>query len=325
MNMSKKSAGLIIGGIVLFILLVAAKSYVTLSEGGSRISFGGSKVGYAEDAMMVGGNTGYATDSFAPEMAMRSIAPSPMPPMYDGAGKTAAEVDQRIIKTGSVSLIVNDVREASTRIITLAKGAGGFVQDSSVSEREDGTSFGNVTVRVPAAKFESSLTDIRALATLVQNESINGQDVTEQYSDLQAQIKNAKAQESQYLEILKQARSVEDILSVQRELGNIRSQIESLQGRIQYLENVTSYSTISVFLSEEPTFNIPTKEFRPVTIIKEAFQALGVLAQEMATFVIWFVVIGAGVMIPSLLLAYLLYRLVRRFIMSRRPPMNLRR
>src|SRR4029079_8297694 len=137
------------------------------------------------------------------------------------------------------------------------------VQNSSVSEREDGTHFGSITVRVPAEEFENTLNAIKDFANVVRTQSTTGQDVTEQYTDLQAQLRNAQAQETEYLNILKRAQTVEEILSVQNYLGSIRSTIESLQGRIQYLENVTSYSTITVGLSEEPTVHVPTKAFRP--------------------------------------------------------------
>lgn len=234
------------------------------------------------------------------------------------AGATAGEVDQRIIKTGSLGLVVDDVSDTATKISNLASEQGGFVQNSSVNEREDGTHSGNVTVRILAEQFENAMTAIKKLAVVVENESVSGQDVTEQYTDLQARLRNAQAQEATYLKILDQAESVEDILNVQRELGNIRYQIESLQGQMKYYENKTDYSTISVYLSEEPSVTIPSKEFRPWTSVKEAARALVVIAQNLAVAAIWVIIIGIGILLPLALIIWIIAKIVRRFKKTRR-------
>ena len=241
-----------------------------------------------------------------------SMAPSFLPPMPETAGQTAAEVDQKIIKTGSLSIVVDDVSSSVEEITTLAVGKGGFVQDSSVSERADGTKYGSIIVRVPSDEFENGVSEIKVLANLVENESTSGQDVTEQFTDLQAQLRNAQAQEQTYLSILSQATTVEDILNIQRELGYIRSQIESLQGRIQYLENQTSYSTISVFLKEEPSVLIPTREFRPLTEIREATRALVAIGQNLVLGLIWLAIIGGGILLPLGLLTWVIVATVKK-------------
>lgn len=237
-----------------------------------------------------------------------------MPPYLETAGQTAADTEQKIVKTGVLDMLVADVSAAAARIGSLAVDRGGYIQSSSISEGGDGTYRGNVVVRVPVEKFESTMADLRGLATLVRNESSNGQDVTEQYTDLEAQLRNAKAQEETYLEVLKQARSVEDILKVQERLGSIRAQIESLQGRIQYLANTTSLSTISVSLSEEAAVRAPTKEFRPIAIVKAAFQTLVVVVQELIAGLIWFVIVWGGILLPTALIAWLAIRAWKRRI-----------
>lgn len=238
--------------------------------------------------------------------------PQPEP----SAGPTAAEVDQKIIKTGYLNIVVESVDETVTKSTALATGKGGFVQDSTVNEREDGTYFGSITVRVPSKEFETTMTEIKAFATVVKTESSSGQDVTEQYTDLEAQLRNARAQEAEYLEILQRAETVEEILMVQSYLSNIRYTIESLQGRIQYLENITTYSTISVALSEEPTVRIPTKEFRPGDTIKDAVQALVAIGQNVLEGLIYLVIIGGGLLIPLGLIAWGIVRIIRTKLMK---------
>lgn len=245
-----------------------------------------------------------AIDSYPSEM---------MPPVPEPrGGQTAAEVDQKIIKNGSLRLSVDDVTATSARIVDAAKAREGFVQSANISERQDGTHIGYVTVRVPAKSFEEMMAGIRLFAKAVKEENTSGQDVTEEFTDLQAQVRNAQAQEATYLEVLKSAKTVEDILKVQERLGYIRGQIEQLQGRQKYLENVTSYSTISVTLEEEPKVQVPTKEFRFTAQVKEAVQALIASFQGLLSVLIWLVIVVGGLFLPFGLIAGLVLLWRRR-------------
>lgn len=249
-------------------------------------------------------DTSYATKGMMP-----IVPPNPRPT----GGETAAEADQKIIKTGSLDLAVENVDETTAKLTALATGKGGYVQSSSVNERNDGTKFGSLTIRIPSTAFESTLVEAKKLATSVKSENTHGQDVTEEYTDLQAQLRNAQAQEVEYLAILKKAQSVQDILNVQQYLGNIRSTIESLQGRIKYFSNLTSYSTISITLSEDTTLQAPSRGFRPLEDMRTALQSLLLLAEALVTWMIWLVIVGGGILIPLALITYLLYRFVRHF------------
>jgi hypothetical protein len=270
---------------------------------------------YGESA---GGSAGYPGKAVAP------TSPA-MPPMMDvsgrdvyyptpqpTAGETAAEVDQKIIKNGYLQMVVDKVADAASEIGRIATARGGFIQSSSVTERGDGTYTGETTVRVPVSKFDEAMTEIKKLATVVKSENTTGQDVTEQYSDLQAQLRNAKAQEEVYLEILKQAKTVEDILLVQDRLGNIRAVIEGLEGRIKYLENATSYSTITVSLQEEPVVRAPTKEFRLGAIIRDAVQTLVNSLQNLAAGLIYAIIVWGGILLPVGILAWIVWKLWKR-------------
>ncbi|HTM68854.1 MAG TPA: DUF4349 domain-containing protein [Candidatus Binatia bacterium] len=310
------------GAIVVLVVIAAVISLVQ-RPGSVAPSFGGAgSTGLAlraSKSMVAPGapamDAGYAEGTdYAP-------APPTMPPdYYQNGGQTAAEVDQRIIKDGSLRLTVDKVTDALDRIAAIAKDRKGFVQSSSSSEREDGKHDGQVTIRVPVVSFEAAMGDVKALAKVVNYESTTGQDVTEQYTDLQAQLRNAQAQEEEYLVILKKAQSVEDILKVQERLGQVRGQIEQLQGRIKYLENMTSLSTITVSLTEETEVQAPTKEFRPGAIVKEAVQTLIVLGQRIVEASIWLVIVGGGIGVPVLLLVLVVRALVRAGLRRRLPP-----
>ncbi|HRH32038.1 MAG TPA: DUF4349 domain-containing protein [bacterium] len=245
------------------------------------------------------------TDSFA----------SSVPPMMYG-GKTAAEADQKIIKTADLAIGVDGVAAKTTEIATLATGRGGFVQSSTIVEDEAGYKTGYITVRVPTDTFENTIQAIKDLAVRVNRESINGQDVTEQYTDLEARLRAAKAEEEQYLTILEKAETVQDILSVQSYLQNVRYEIESLQGQIDSLGNQTDYSTISVTLEEEVRVQVPTEKFDLGRDIKLALKYVVILAQAALTFAIWFVIVGGAILIPVALFIALAIFVVRK-IMAR--------
>ncbi len=303
------------------LVIIAAVSATLVTLKGSAApqrqavrNYGGATMGLAV-APAAYDSASYSKGAIAVGESAAAPSIAPMPPIDQSAGQTAAEVDQKIIKNGSLQLVVDDVAKTSGRITDLAKQQGGFVQSSNISERADGTHSGYVTIRVPASVFESTMAEIKTYALTVKSENASGQDVTEKYTDLQAQLHNAQAQEATYLEVLKKAQTVEDILKVQQRLGEIRGTIESLQGRIKYLENVTSYSTISVTLEEEPVVQVPTKEFRPWTVIKEATKSLVEAFQSMVVSLIWIVIMGGGLLLPFAILAliiWLIWRAVKR-------------
>lgn len=246
------------------------------------------------------------TDSYN-EVSFRS--PAPQETLYDEA--IAAEIDQKIIKTGTLELVVDHADESAVTIASLTQDRDGYVQDSTIREHQDGTKSGNVTIRVPAEQFEPIIEELKAMALVVERETSSTEDVTESYIDLAARLKNAQAQEARYVEILDIATTVEEILQIEQALGNIRGYIESLTGQLQYLDSLTGFSTITITLSEEPVLTIGGKEFRPGTTVKEAAQAVVAIAQWLVVAIIWIVIVGIGIGIPLSLLGWLGWKLVR--------------
>ena len=312
-----KTALILIGAAVLLAAAVKMGD-ATYRLGTDSVSLEDASYNYGESAG--GGSAGYPGKTIAP------TAPSAMPPvtaerdMYyptpqPSAGPTAAEVDQKIIKNGYLRMEVAKVADAAADITGIATARGGFIQSSSVTERGDGTYSGDISVRVPVEKFEETMGEIKKLATVVRHETSSGQDVTEQYTDLEAQLRNAKAQEEVYLEILKQAKTVEEILQVQQYLGQIRAQIESYEGRLKYLQNMTSYSTISVALEEEPVVRAPTKEFRLGAIVRDAVQVLVNAVQDLVAGLIYVVIVWGGILLPVGLVAWVVWKIWKRRVM----------
>ncbi len=154
-----------------------------------------------------------------------------------------------IVRSADMSLVVNDVAATLNQIAGLAENIGGYVV-SSQRWRDDDRLAGAITIRVPADDFGDIMGALRDLAVDVTNENTSARDVTEEYVDLTAGLKNLEATEEQYLRLMEKAEKVEDILSVQRELSKTRGEIERTKGRMQYLERTSATSLIDVRLSE---------------------------------------------------------------------------
>ena len=160
--------------------------------------------------------------------------------------------DRKIIKNADLSIEVDAPKESQSRIAAIAEGQGGFVVTSEFKQSGAGaskpTEIVTIVVRVPSSQFGAALEAIRGTGNRVILEKVSGQDVTEEYIDLEARIRTQKALEGQFLEIMKQARKVEDALEVQRQLAEVRTEIERLEGRRRFLDNKSSLSTITVTL-----------------------------------------------------------------------------
>lgn len=200
--------------------------------------------------------------------------------------------ETRIIKTASLNLDVKNTQEAISVMTTITRQYGGFVQSSSTWLQYDETTAGSVTLRVEVAHFEEALEAIKSLATVINSETLSGQDVTSEYVDLEARLTNLKAEEAQYLNILDQATTVEELLMVSDYLSTVRGEIESIQGQLKYLADQTDLSTITVSLYEEASLIVPTSDWQPVVVVKQAFNQLVVFLQGLVNGLIWVVIFG---------------------------------
>jgi len=157
--------------------------------------------------------------------------------------------ERMIVRSGYMALVVVDVASAMEQITSLAGTYNGFVVSSNSWQDRD-RMMGNISIRVTSEHFNDALAALRALAVEVRSESTSGQDVTEEYIDLSARLKNLEAAEAQLLKLMERAGEVTEILEVQRELVKIRGDIEQTQGRMQYLEESSSMSFIEVNLEQ---------------------------------------------------------------------------
>ncbi len=165
-----------------------------------------------------------------------------------GTGNAVNILGRKIISTASLTLEVKSVEKAFTDITKIVEANQGFISGSS-TYNTGGSKNGQMIIRVPQKNFYSTIEQIDALGT-EKSRQISGQDVTEEWIDVGARLDNLKKQESRFQEILKNASTVKDVLEVERELERVRGEIESLTGRMNYLNQSVEMSTITVNVME---------------------------------------------------------------------------
>lgn len=172
-----------------------------------------------------------------------------------GGSALAAEpgdiAERRVVKRAELTVDVEDAVKTSAHIAACAEAMGGYVSSSVVGRNREGRSEVRITVRVPADHFIALVEEIEKLGALVSRQ-ISSIDVTEEYVDLEARISNLKHQEKRLLEIVSQARTVEDLLKVEKEIERVRGEIESLTARLNLLRNQADYATVSTYLRSTP-------------------------------------------------------------------------
>jgi hypothetical protein len=186
---------------------------------------------------------------------------------------TAADsaMDRKMVRNGSVDLVVQHPAEAAEKIRLLAEAQGGFLVSSSASGGQGATS-GMLTIRVPATRFEATWAEIRKLGLRVETEKIEAQDVTRQYVDQEASLRNLRAEEVQYLGILKQARTVKDMLEVSGKLAGVRGEIEQRQAEFDALSKQVETVAISISLRTEAEAQAFGLHWRPLYQLKLALR-----------------------------------------------------
>lgn len=241
-------------------------------------------------------------------------AHAPEPPGSRAANY--ATVERLIVRNAWLDLVVPDTRAALGEIGDLVDELGGYIVDSETYQFQEGLR-ASVSMRVPAEKLDSALERIRGLATEVRSERVTGQDVTEEYVDLQSSLRSLEATEEKLLEFLDEAKDTEAALEVYRELVQIQAQIETIKGRKQYLEQSAAMATISLEITpDELAQPIQVGGWHPEGTLKSAVQSLVRVFQFLVDAAIVIVVLiaptVAAVVVPFVGLFYLARAIIRR-------------
>jgi hypothetical protein len=206
-------------------------------------------------------------------------------------------LDRMVVSSVNLTISVDNAVNAARLAEGLASRYGGYVGNSSVRD-VDGAREASLTVRVASASLNEALTELRAVGKRVTDESRSTQDVTEEYTDVDANLRNLRASEERVLALMERAARIEDVLSLQRELTGIRGQIERLEGRKRLLENRADLATISMRLTETS----PTRAtgWNPLETFGEAWATLARASERIASAAIWILVFFPLWGIPAL-------------------------
>ena len=223
--------------------------------------------------------------------------------------------DRKIVRNAELSQEANSPEEAQQKITALAESKGGFVVESQQSSSDTKITTRDVvtmTVRVPAQKFSEALDEIRKASSRVVTESVKGEDVTEEFIDIEARLKAKRSLEQQFVEIMKRANTVGDALSVQSELAEVRGEIERIEGRKRFLENQASLSTIKIRLQTPTAFAASSTGF--VYRLTQSFSAGFEFALNFILGLVTFLV----AILPFALLIGLPGFLIMRYVVKKR-------
>ena len=200
------------------------------------------------------------------------------------------EQERLMIRTASMDLLANNPRQTSEKIRVLAEQAGGFLV-SSETNGGDNASSASLTVRIPVDKFEHVRAEISSLGLRVESEKLEAQDVTRQYVDLAARLRNLRAQETQYLGILKQARTVKDTVEVSDKLNDVRSEIERQQAEFDALSKQVATVALTVSLRAQAEAQLFGLHWRPLyqlkLAVRDGIDGVGDYATAMASFIFY--------------------------------------
>lgn len=220
------------------------------------------------------------------------------------------KMPDKIIKTGFVEMELDNYAKAMSEIAARVQAAQGYIGNQN-EQRDDYRISNTLTIRVVNQNFDALMNGLGDLAKKVVSKSENMQDVTEEYTDVAARLKTKREVEARYLEILKSAKTIKDVLAVEEELRVIREEIESSEARLKFLDDRVSYSTITLQVYEELDYHAPAPlqaGFGQKMLAAITTGWNGLLAMAIGLVSIWPLLLGGTVVV---ILA------VRRFRRSR--------
>ncbi len=245
-----------------------------------------------------------------------------------GTAQTQPGAERMVVKNAQLSLVVADPAASMKRISDMADQMGGFVVSANLYQQrlESGVEVprAEITLRVPAERLNEALERIRQESDQIPlTETINSQDVTAEYTDLQSRLRNLEEAEAQLRDIMDSATKTEDVLAVYNELVRTREQIEMIKGQMQYYEQSSALSSISVSLiANEAVQPLTIGRWQPVGVAKQAIQSLISAFKFIVNAAIWIVLFVLPVLlllfVIFILPLYLVVRLWRRRRLSKR-------
>lgn len=210
------------------------------------------------------------SDAASEEVVVDSVKMSAPMSSESADAKQKLTTDKKIIKTGDIKFETNDLVATYKQVIGAVKQQQGIIQNDSEG-KEYGSVFKRMTIRVPSQRFDVFVSEISKGVSYFDNKDISAVDVTEQYIDIEARLKAKKTLEARYLELLKKANKVSEMLEIEAQLSAIREEIEAKEGQFRYMKSQISMSTITLEFYK----TVPEKEGSLVPYGTKIWNALG--------------------------------------------------
>ncbi len=242
--------------------------------------------------------------------------------------KSGSLTERQVVRTSSIDLLVKSPAEAADKIRSLTEHLGGFLVRLQTNGARDATN-ATLTIRVPVAHFAEMGAEIRKLGLRVESEQMEAEDVTRQYIDEQARLRNLHAQEAQYLTILKQAKTVKDTLEVSEKLNGVRGEIEQQQAEFETLSKQVETVAITVSLRSQAEANVFGLQWRPLFEIKlaamQGLEGLADYASAMFSLVFYLpaILLWLATILAGAVLGWRLLRLGARVLFTAKNPASL--
>lgn len=233
--------------------------------------------------------------------------------------------DRMVIYTANLSIQVKSYDETLAFIQKELRTLDGYIVNSNSYSVEDNSTEGTITVRVPQEHFQAFLKTVENGSTKVIDESINGQDVTEEYVDLDSRLKSKQVVEKRLLEFMETAEKTEDLLKISTDLAKVQEEIEQLKGRMNYLDNQVNLATITIFINESKV-NVPDLENNELNTWKETkkqfMETLNFVLRAISSFVVFFIGSLPVLFILGGILFVIWFILKRKRKQQKQPPKN---
>lgn len=307
-----------VGIVGIVVLLVAALVWVSgcgTGDGGAKMS--GEDVSEATVYYNTSVTSAARGDYVAEENGAEAMAPFvPISPYGVEDGVVAHRSNQKVITNASLQVEVEEgtFQTAFEQTRLLADKYGGYVvsANSSASGKENVMRSGVVTIRVPSQSLNLALEDVLRLGKTTAQQ-VDSQDVTEEYVDLESRLKNAQTQEQALLSLMGQASTVEETLRVRDVLYSVQREIEQLKGRLAYLEEHSSFSTLTVSLYESGAVATKNGGWGFIQALKDAVRALVRTVNELLVF------LGGAlpVLVLLVLIGWVVYLITRAVLRQR--------
>lgn len=309
---------LIAGGVITGVILAGLVTLFIFGSAGMT----GRQIMNDGDLAMPGSRASYGASDWSEEKAVEEAPMQPAAEVASTVPGLAYAAERLIIRSGNISMVVEDTRTAKANIEDMVAGMvseGAFIVSSQeYGSTEENQPYVTISIRVPAIHFDRTMDRLADMAVQVTNRNESADDVTEEYVDLEARLESLEAARQRLLEIMQEARSTKDLLEAEQQLTQREAEIESIKGRMQYLEESAKLSSIWIELQPYILSQPVSDEWRPAETARRAQTALLDGLQGFGEFMIFFAIAVLPWLLAIAVVAYIIVRLVRWRARARR-------